>query len=129
MFIRNWLLLGLTCFVSSAFAVDKEPYTPERLAELQAQGALVLVDVFADWCPTCARQQAVLDRYVEERPEVDLHVLEVDFDEDRQSVRDLRAPRQSTLLLFRGEQQYWYSVAETREEVIFEAIDRAAAAR
>jgi thiol-disulfide isomerase/thioredoxin len=127
--MQNWLALGLTCFAAAAFAVDKEPYTPERLAALQAEGALVLVDVFADWCPTCARQQEVLDRYVEARPEVDLHVLEVDFDEDRQYVRELRAPRQSTLLLFRGEQQYWYSVAETREEVIFEAIDRAAAAR
>ena len=129
MHMRQWLLLGLTLFATAAYAVDKERYTPERLAALQAEGALVLVDVFADWCPTCARQQAVLGRYVEQRPDVDLHILEVDFDEDRQYVRELRAPRQSTLLLFRGEQQYWYSVAETREDVIFEAIDRAAAAQ
>jgi len=37
----------------------------------------------------------------------------------------LRAPRQSTLLLYKGETQFWYSVAETREDVIFEAINRA----
>jgi len=66
---------------------------------------------------------------VTEHPDVDLNILVVDFDEDRQYVRALRAPRQSTLLLFRGEDQYWYSVAETREDVIFEAINRAAGGR
>jgi thioredoxin 1 len=108
-------------------ALEKEPYSAERLSELQSEGALVLVDVFAEWCPTCALQQQVLEKYVALHPEVDLRVLVVDFDNDRTSVRALRAPRQSTLLLFKGEQQYWFSVAETREDVIFAAINRAAA--
>lgn len=120
-------LLMLTTL--SAFALDKEPYTSERFQELQAAGELILIDVFADWCPTCARQQQVLEKYVAEHPDVDLNVLVVDFDKDRHHVRALRAPRQSTLLLFKGEEQYWYSVAETREDVIFDAINRAASAQ
>lgn len=114
---------------ASAMALEKEPYTPERFQALQAAGELILIDVFADWCPTCARQQQVLEKYVAEHPDVDLKVLVVDFDADRHHVRALRAPRQSTLLLFRGEEQYWYSVAETREDVIFDAINRAAESR
>lgn len=30
-----------------------QPYTPQRLAELRAQGAPVLVNLTADWCITC----------------------------------------------------------------------------
>jgi thioredoxin 1 len=108
-------------------ALEKGPYSAERLSQLQSEGALVLVDVFAEWCPTCALQQQALEKYVTAHPDVDLRVLVVDFDKDRAAVRALRAPRQSTLLLFKGEQQYWFSVAETREDVIFAAINRAAA--
>jgi thioredoxin 1 len=120
--------MAASMVAAQAAALDKEPFSSERLAELQAEGALVLVDVFATWCPTCALQQKVLEKYVEAHPDVDLRVLVVDFDNDRAAVRALRAPRQSTLLLFKGEQQFWFSVAETREEVIFAAINRAAAA-
>ena len=117
-------LLGLLV-IAPAHALEKEPFTKERFSELQQQGELILVDVFADWCSTCARQQTILQKYRDEHPEVDLHILEVDYDKDRRTVRDLRAPRQSTLLLYRGDKQFWFSVAETREDVIFEAINTA----
>lgn len=127
--IRAALIAACLTFPPAVWALDKEPFTPERLEALQADGALILIDVYATWCPTCARQQEVLEKYVAEHPDVDLNVLVVDFDQDREHVRALRAPRQSTLLLFRGEQQFWYSVAETRKDIIFEAINRAAQSR
>lgn len=120
------IAIGVWAICSGAWALDPEPYSPERFAELQAEGALVLIDVFATWCPTCRRQHEILNAYTAEHPEVQLVVLQVDFDTDRQHVRALRAPRQSTLILFRGEQQFWFSVAETRQDVIFEVINRAA---
>jgi thioredoxin 1 len=125
-FSLSALLLALI-FASGAWALEKEPFSEARFQELQAEGKLVLVDVFADWCSTCAAQQKVLAKYRAEHPAVELHILEVDFDKDREHVRKLRAPRQSTMLLFRGEHQFWYSVAETREDVVFDAINRAAA--
>lgn len=108
-------------------ALEAEQFSEQRFAALQADNALVLVDIFATWCPTCARQHEILADYQAEHPEVDLHILTVNYDDDRASVRRFRAPRQSTLLLFKGEQQHWFSVAETRPEVIFEEINRAAA--
>ena len=119
------LLAGLV-LSTSALALEKESFSHERFEQLQAEGALVLVDVFASWCSTCARQQEILADYVDQHPDVDLHVLEIDYDEDRALVRQFRAPRQSTLLLYKGEDQHWFSVAETREEVIFREINRAA---
>ncbi len=116
-------------FTASAWALEKEPFSQERFESLKADGELVLVDVFADWCSTCAKQQEILKSYVEEHPDVDLNILEVNYDKDKAVVRQLRAPRQSTLLLYAGEEQYWYSVAETDREVIFNTLNRAAEAQ
>ncbi len=106
--------------------LTKEPFSRERLQALQAAGELVLLDVFADWCPTCAKQQEVLAAYKREHPDVKLNILEINFDKDKQWVKEFRAPRQSTLILYRGHKQLWYSVAETRAEVIVAELNKAA---
>lgn len=123
--VLMWLVMpGLMAM--NAQAMEKEPFSMERFESLQEEGALILVDVYADWCPTCARQQEILKRYQQERDEVDLHILTVDFDTQKNWVRHFRAPRQSTLLLYRGEEQLWFSVAETGADVIFDRLDAAA---
>jgi thioredoxin 1 len=123
-------LLGLVLSTGPATgqkAPDKEDFTPERFAALQEQNALVLLDVFATWCPTCAQQQKILAEYREKHPDVPLHTLTVDFDEQKEYVRKFGAPRQSTLILYRGQERIWFSIAETRPTVIFEALNKAAA--
>ncbi|WP_043316275.1 thioredoxin family protein [Microbulbifer sp. HZ11] len=119
------LFLGLT---ASVFAQEKEPFSEQRFNQLKAAGEVVLVDVFAEWCPTCAKQQEVLKQYRAQNPDKQFHVLVVDFDQDKEWVRHFRAPRQSTLVLFAGEEQTWFSVAETRPEVIARELDKAIAA-
>lgn len=101
-------------------------FTKERFDELQERDALILVDVYADWCPTCKSQQEVLADFRQEHPDVGLHVLKVDFDEQKEWVRHFEAPRQSTLILFRGEERLWFGVAENRRDVIFQRILAAA---
>jgi thiol-disulfide isomerase/thioredoxin len=130
MVMRNFafalMLLAFSIAPASADDLKKETFSPERFAALQAAGELVLVDIFATWCPVCAEQQKVLSAYVDAHPDVRLHVLEVDFDRHKDWVRQFRAPRQSTLILFRGKEQRWYSVAETKRETIFAALNEAA---
>lgn len=121
---RTFTLLLLAAFAPLASALDREPFTPERFAELQNQNEVILVDVYADWCPTCAKQKAVLESYRKAYPDNRFYLLGVNFDRDKAHVSALRAPRQSTLLLFNGTEQYWYSVAETREEVIFAELNK-----
>lgn len=106
-------------------AVSREAFSEDRFSTLKTANALVLIDVWARWCPTCAAQKKILERYAAERPDSDLHILVVDFDEQKEWVRHFRAPRQSTLLLYKGEQQLWLSVAETSAEKIFQTLDSA----
>jgi thioredoxin 1 len=123
------VLLALALSAGSAAAQEaasKAPFTPERFAALQEQNALVLLDVFATWCPTCAQQQKVLAAYREQQPDVPLHTLTIDFDDQKEFVRKFGAPRQSTLILYRGKERIWFSVAETKAEVIFAELNKAA---
>jgi len=111
---------------TAAAAQSKEAFTPDRFEELQARDELILIDVFADWCPVCAMQQEVLAAFLEEHPDIPLRILTVDFDEQKEWVRHFGAPRQSTLILYRGRDRLWFSVAETRADRIVDELLRAA---
>jgi len=123
-----WLftvLAAMALSAGAAMAQEQEAFTPERFAALQAEGAIILLDVHADWCPTCAQQQKILASYRELHPDAPVHFLRIDFDSQKQHVTRFRAPRQSTLILYHGEERIWFSVAETREDAIFKALNDA----
>lgn len=124
-FLLFLMLTHLSTVQAQDAEIEKETFTQERFNELREAGAVVLVDIFADWCPTCAKQQKLIQQYRDENPDNEFHILEVDFDDNKQAVRELRAPRQSTVLLFKGNEQYWYSVAETRYEVFERELNKA----
>ena len=116
------LLLAFTVSAPALQAQEKETFTEERFEELQAEGAVILVDIWASWCPTCAQQQEILAAFQAEHPDAEFHILEVDFDDRKDLVTRFEAPRQSTLILYRGEERLWFSVAETRRDRIFSEL-------
>jgi len=124
---RYLLAVSIGLVLSTAgFALNSEAFSDQRFEALKAEGAVVLIDVWAPWCPTCRRQREILAEIQTEHPEIDFTILEVSYDDDKELVRRFRAPRQSTLLLFKGNEQVWFSVAETREDVIYEQLLAAA---
>jgi thiol:disulfide interchange protein DsbD len=61
-FATAWVALRVPAGTAAAQAADGVvAYSPERLAELRAEGRVVLVDMTADWCITCkVNESAVL---------------------------------------------------------------------
>ncbi len=121
------LLLVFTLFIiatNGQAAVTKQAFDETVFAQLQEDGAAILVDVKATWCSTCAKQKKILEAYAKARPDSKLVILEVDFDDQKDLVKRFKAPRQSTLVLFSGKERRWFSVAETRKDKIFAALDQ-----
>ncbi len=108
-----------------SWSFDKTPFTAEKFSALQDSNKVILIDVYADWCGTCKKQQLAINDYLEKHPERELHILEVDFDKQKDVVKMLGAPRQSTLLLYKGSDQFWFSVAESRPDMITSRIEQA----
>ena len=114
------LILSLSAHASN---FEKVPFEKALFDQLQAQGDTVLIDVFAPWCPTCKKQQEVIGDYFAAHPESEIKVLVVNFDDQPQWVKFFKAPRQSSLYLYKNGEQLWFSVAETREQKIFSALN------
>lgn len=114
-----WLALFVAVFlpVSPVSGAEPfEPFSPQRLQELQQVGKPVLVEVYAEWCGTCKRQGPILDSLLSDPEFADFAALRIDWDKERVVARELGAPRQSTLFIYRGGRQIAISVAETSEK-------------
>jgi thiol-disulfide isomerase/thioredoxin len=81
--------------------------------------------VTAPWCGTCKIQKPIIARLEKEPAFKDLVVFNVDFDTQKEILRDLRVQRQSTMIVLRGEHEIDRSVGETDPSAI-EALLRKA---
>ena len=119
------LMLGLLLSSFSTFAMDRSPYSDKAFTDAQKAGIPVLIDVYAGWCPTCERQQVILKRYFDNHPDSPIKVLVIDYDKDKKWVTYYKAPRQATLMIYKNNEQQWFSVAPTSRRVIENALDKA----
>lgn len=108
-----------------AMADGAKPYSPEALAAAKATGQPVLVDVFASWCPTCRRQNVILSGLTKLPKYADLIVLRANFDEDKDELKALNVRSQSTLIVFKGDNEIERSVGSTNPVAIEGMIDQA----
>lgn len=105
--------LSFLALTRRAFAAEKTAYAPAAFAAAQAAGAPILVEIFAPWCPTCRAQQPILERLEAEPKFKALKVFRVDFDNQKEIVRSFGVKSQSTLIMFKGQQETGRTVGDT----------------
>lgn len=111
----RWLValcaVGLT---GAALAAPQwQDYSPEAFAAARQQGKTVLVDIHAVWCPVCKVQGPILDELRGEAALAEVAFFKVDFDVEKEFLREHRIPRQSTVLIFKGNEEVGRSIAES----------------
>lgn len=112
--LRVLLWLALFSITSLAQADSRfEAFTPERFQTLQSEGRTIVIDVWAPWCPTCRNQAPKLDALLAEDSFAGFVGLKLHWDDQRDLAKQLGAPRQSTVFVFKGSEQRAMSVAET----------------
>lgn len=111
--------LTMTAVNATAFAAERaKPFTQEAFKAAQAANEPILVDVWASWCSTCRQQGKVLDALLKDEKFADFVVFRVDYDKQKDIVRAFRAPRQSTLIVFKGTNETGRAIAITAESEI-----------
>ena len=91
-----------TAVAAPAFAQPVRPFSAQTLKAAQAKGLPVLVDVHADWCPTCRAQAPTIGAISRDPRFAKLVILKLDFDGQVAERRALGVSKQSTLIAYRG---------------------------
>lgn len=100
--LSNIVQAAALAAMSWTASADERPYTADVFSQLTKAGHDVVVDVHADWCPTCRRQQPVLEGLVNSDKYKAYTILVVDFDTQTAALQQFHVAQQSTLIVFHG---------------------------
>jgi thiol-disulfide isomerase/thioredoxin len=112
----------LSCLPAQA---GGEKYTDAAFEAAQKAGKPILVDISAAWCPVCRVQAPIVEDLAMSDKFKDLVHLEVDFDRQKDVLRRLNAPRQSTLIVFKGTAEVGRSVGDVNRQSIEAMMEKA----
>ena len=105
--------VGAAALAGVAHAAPVQPFSDAAFHAAQAQGRSILVDVHADWCPTCRAQDPTIQRLAASPAFAKLVILKLDYDSQVKEERALGVNHQSTLIAFRGGSETGRSVGVT----------------
>ena len=116
--IASGLVAAALAFGTAHAAPVAAPFTQAAFEAAQKSGKPILVEIHADWCPTCKAQQPIISQLRDEPKFKDLVVFRVDFDGQKDVVKQFNARSQSTLIVFRGAAEAGRSVGDTNKATI-----------
>ncbi|MEO8537025.1 MAG: thioredoxin family protein, partial [Betaproteobacteria bacterium] len=104
---------------------ETKTFDAQTFAQLQDAGAQIVVDVRADWCPTCKQQAPILAELMGRQEFKDYTILDVDFDTRQDVLKRFRVTQQSTLIVFDGKSEKGRSTGDTRKDSIAALLRKA----
>lgn len=121
--IRTFIAMLAIIFSVPAMAAPAwQQYDAAAFTKAQNAGKIIVVDVHAEWCPTCKAQAPTLDALRQEQRLRNAVFFKVDFDQEKAFLNQHRIPRQSTVLVFRGKKETARSIAESRPQELRAAV-------
>ncbi|WP_299193526.1 thioredoxin family protein [uncultured Erythrobacter sp.] len=107
------LVVGVMQLNAQVSTAGWQTYDEAEFMMAQKKGKTIVVDVYANWCPTCRAQAPIMDELRQEHASADVLFVKVNFDQEKDFLRAHRIPRQSTILVFNGMEESARSIAET----------------
>lgn len=102
----------------AAHAQSAQPYTDAAFNTALQSGKPVFVEIHAPWCPTCKQQAPHISRILSDARYKNVAVFKIDYDSQKEALRKLKAPKQSTLIVFKGGKEVDRSVGDTDGQTI-----------
>ena len=114
-------------FAFSASAMEKKTtFDKELFNKAKSEGKIVVVSSWMKFCSSCANQMKVLQKAKKEGELLDIkfdNIKYFSFDVTNSEIANLfNVQYQTTLLIFKGNQEVYRSIGETTEDLIYEAL-------
>ena len=114
-------------FSFSANAMEKKTtFDKELFNNALSEGKVVVVSSWIKYCSSCAKQMNVLETAKKEGELLDIKFNNIEyftFDITNREIANLfNVKYQTTLLIFKGDQEVYRSIGETTEDLIYEAL-------
>jgi thiol-disulfide isomerase/thioredoxin len=124
---RNLFLCAalLAASIANAAAAERFTFEPKAFQAALDAGRPTLVHVTAPWCAECQAQKPIVAALAQETAYKDLAIFDVDFDTQKDALRQLKIQTQSTLVIYKGRTEVARAVGITRREAIEDVMKRA----
>jgi thioredoxin-like negative regulator of GroEL len=120
-FLVTSLVFGsVFCLGEEAFARTLVPYEETKVQEAMTGGKPVLVEVYADWCPSCKKGHVALEKALD--GVADIAAFQIDFDKDEELLKKYGVEEQGTVLIVKEGKEVARLAGEHRVEAIVEWI-------
>ncbi|MBK9322998.1 MAG: thioredoxin family protein [Bdellovibrionaceae bacterium] len=86
-------------------------------------GDTVVVDFHASWCPTCKKQEPILNEIVSMKGYENVVALKADFDKEKDLKKSLNVSKQSTIIVFKGGKEVGRNTGVTAKDELKKLID------
>ena len=122
------ILIFIFClFTLSATAMEKKTTFDKSLFDkAQSDGKMVIVSSWIKYCASCAGQMTILKNAKKEGKLSDIKFDNIEyfaFDVTNEEIADLfKVQYQTTLLIFKNNEEIYRSVGETTKDLIYDAI-------
>ena len=125
--MKKILIFFLFLITLNANAIEKETTFNQKLFnKAQSEGKIVIISSWIKYCSSCAGQMKILKKAKNDGKLKDINFDNIEyfsFDVTNKEISNLlNVQYQTTLLIFKNNEEIYRSVGETTEDLIYEAI-------
>lgn len=118
----KFVLLAIISTSLNTFA-DMKPFTKAEYDTALNAGRTVVVDFHADWCPTCRKQEPLINEIVKSKGYENILALKANYDSETDLKRSLNVSKQSTVVVFKNGKEVGRSTGVTNKDDLKKLID------
>ena len=125
--MNKFFILIFCFFAFAANSMEKKTtFDKDLFNKAQSEGKIIVISSWIEYCGSCANQMKVLQKAKKEGELLDIKFNNIEyfaFDVTNSEIATLfNVQYQTTLLIFRGDQEVYRSIGETTKDLIYEAL-------